>query len=326
MMPQDELDAGVAGEGGEVERPSLFGSFSRADWAALGADRVELSPEALAGLKGINDPISLAEAREIFGPLCRLINLRLEAERAASEAVERAFFHRQPRQTPFIVAVAGSVAVGKSTFSRILRSALAHGATPRRVELVATDGFLMPTQALVQKALMTRKGFPETYDLRRMLRFLADLKSGAPTLEVPVYSHESYDIVPGEFQVVDQPEILIFEGLNVLQTAGESAVVASDFFDLSIYLDAEPADIEGWYVKRFAALQATVFQRPSSYFHHYRDLTPEEARGVAKGIWQSINLPNLMQNIRPTRERADVVFRKNSRHEVDEVWLRHRLR
>lgn len=310
----------------DTDRFSLFDTFSRREWAALGADQFDLTTEVLAELRGIDDPISLSEALEVFGPLSRLVNLRLEAARSSATAVERAMFGREPRVTPFIVGIAGSVAVGKSTFSRILRTVLAGGAVPRTVELVATDGFLFPTETLQQKSLMARKGFPETYDLRRLLRFLADLKAGAPSLEVPVYSHERYDIVEGEFQTVRQPDILIFEGLNVLQTAGETAVVASDFIDLAIYIDADPSAVEAWYVERFASLQATVFQRPNSYFHHYKDLPPEESRAVARSIWQGTNLPNLTQNIRPTRERADVIIRKGESHAVDEIWLRRRLK
>lgn len=300
----------------------MFDTFSPAAWAALGADEFDLTADALAGLKGVNEPITLSEARHVFGPLSRLINLRHSAASTAAAGVERALFGREPRTRPFIVGIAGSVAVGKSTFARILRAALAQGGAPRRVELVATDGFLFPTEILMEKGLMARKGFPETYDLRKMLRFLAELKAGAPTVNVPMYSHELYDIVPGKFQVVRQPDILIFEGLNVLQTAGDTPVVASDFIDFAIYIDAEHDVIENWYVDRFLSLQATVFQRPRSYFHHYRDLSREEAVAVAQDIWRSINLPNLTKNIRPTRERADLVIRKGTSHGVDEVWLR----
>lgn len=303
----------------------LFQTFSRTEWAAFGADEFDLTPEAIVPLIGINERISLSEAREVFGPLSRLLNLRRDAEHRAAVAAERVLYGPALGVPPFIVAIAGSVAVGKSTFARILRSVLAQGPTPPTVELVATDGFLFPGNTLLRRGLMARKGFPETYDLGRMLRFLCDLKAGEPVLNVPVYSHESYDIVAGEFQMIRQPDILILEGLNVLQTAG-AAMAASDFIDFGIYIDADPEVIETWYVNRFAFLQATVFQRPTSYFHHYRDLLPNETRMVARDIWQSTNLPNLIRNIRPTRERADLVICKGESHAVESVWLRRQFR
>jgi type I pantothenate kinase len=225
---------------------------------------------------------------------------------------------------PFVLAVAGSVAVGKSTFSRVLHALLAQ--TGRTVELVATDGFLWPTAVLEGRNLMRRKGFPESYDLERMLAFLAQLREGKSGLRVPVYSHELYDIVPGQFQTISQPQILILEGLNVLQgSSRDGTVVAADYFDFSVYLDADQNDVEQWYVERFSVLQRTVFQRPTSYFHHFKDLRPAEARRTAREIWRSINLPNLLQNIQPTRERASVILRKGRSHAVKEVLWRHSI-
>ena len=236
--------------------------------------------------------------------------------------VESAFLGRPTAPVPYIIGVAGSVAVGKSTFARVLRAMLAQWPAHPRVALVTTDGFLYPTAELERRGLMRRKGFPESYDLRRMLRFLSAAKMGHRHLQGPVYRHERYDIVPDQVQGIDQPDILIFEGLNVLQTVTGAAAVTSDFFDFSIYLDAETAQIEEWYVQRFLALQRTVFQRPSSYFHHYRDLTHAEAVVTARRIWEEINLPNLVENIRPSRERARLVVRKGGLHAVDEIWLR----
>jgi type I pantothenate kinase len=244
---------------------------------------------------------------EVVGPLCSLLDRQLALN---------------PTQ-PHVIAVSGSVAVGKSTFSRVLCALLAQ--SNRTVELIATDGFLWPTAILEKRDLMRRKGFPESYDLESMLSFLADLKAGKRDLRVPVYSHEVYDIVPGQFQTVNRPQLLIFEGLNVLQGSKDSAVVAADYFDFSIYLDADPNDVENWYIDRFSVLQRTVFQRPTSYFHHYKDLRPAETRETGRKIWRTINLPNLLQNIQPTRERATVILRKGRSHAVEEVLWRHSM-
>ncbi len=283
----------------------FFDSFTRSEWARFGAGTYRLSVDALSSLKGINEPMLVSEVDEVIGPLCRLIDLRIE---------EKSTY-------PFVIAVSGSVAVGKSTFSRVLRAVLAQAG--RTVELVATDGFLWPTAILEQRDLMHRKGFPESYDIESMLAFLANLKAGKSVLQVPVYSHELYDIVPGQFQTIILPQVLIFEGLNVLQGSRDNAVAASDYFDLSIYLDADQNDIEQWYVDRFSVLQKTVFQRPTSYFHHYRALRPSEVRKTGRQIWRTINLPNLLQNIQPTRERASVILRKSRSHAVEEVLWRH---
>jgi type I pantothenate kinase len=248
----------------------------------------------------------ISEVEEVIGPLCRLLDIQMEANDTR----------------PFVLAVAGSVAVGKSTFARVLRALLAQAV--RTVELVATDGFLWPTAILETRNLMRRKGFPESYDLERMLVFLAELKEGKPELRVPVYSHELYDIVPGQFQTINQPKVLILEGLNVLQGASrDSDAVAADYFDFSVYLDADENDVEQWYVERFSVLQRTVFQRPTSYFHHFKDLRPVEVRKTGQEIWRSINLPNLLQNIQPTRERASLILRKGQSHAVKEVLWRH---
>ena len=285
----------------------FFDSFTRSQWARFGAGTYRLSADALSSLKGINEPMLVAEVDEVIGPLCRLIDLRIE---------EKSTY-------PFVIAVSGSVAVGKSTFSRVLRAVLAQAS--RTVELVATDGFLWPTAILEQRDLMRRKGFPESYDLESMLAFLANLKAGKSVLQVPVYSHELYDIVPEQFQTIIPPQVLIFEGLNVLQGSRDNAVVAADYFDFSIYLDADQNDIEQWYVDRFSVLQKTVFQRPTSYFHHYKALRPSEVRKTGRQIWRTINLPNLLQNIQPTRERASVILRKDRSHAVEEVLWRHSL-
>jgi type I pantothenate kinase len=297
--------------------------FQRAEWAALRANTpLVLSDADLKKLCGVNEPVSLADVADIYLPLSRFLNLQVMAARSLHGVIESAFLGRPSTPTPYIIGVAGSVAVGKSTFARVLQAMLAQWPAHPRVDLVTTDGFLLNTRTLSERGLMRRKGFPESYDLRRMLKFLSAAKTGARALHGPVYSHEAYDIVSDRMQLVEQPDILIFEGLNVLQTVSGVPAVISDFFDFSIYLDADTAMIEEWYVQRFLLLQRTVFQRPSSYFHHYKDQTHDEAVATARQIWSEINLPNLRDNIRPTRERARLVVRKGDTHAVDEIWLR----
>ena len=296
--------------------------FGRRDWAALRSNTpLTLSDEDLESLRGLNEPMLLDEVTDIHLPLSRLLNLHVAAARNLCR-VKDAFLGRLARRPPYIIAVAGSVAVGKSTFARVLRGLLARWPDHPRVDIVTTDGFLHPNRILEERGLLRRKGFPESYDLRRMVDFLAAVKSGEPEATAPVYSHMTYDIVFEEREVVRQPDVLVFEGLNVLQTERTAPVVVSDFFDFSAYIDAEETDIEAWYVEPFLILQRTAFQNPASYFHHYRDLPLEEARKVARGIWREINLVNLRENILPTRTRADVVLRKHSDHSVGEIWLR----
>jgi len=284
----------------------FYDSFTRQQWARFDAGSYRLAPAVLTLLKGVNEPMPISEVEEVIGPLCGLLDIQMEANGVR----------------PFVIAVAGSVAVGKSTFARVLRALLAQAG--RTVELVATDGFLWSTAILEKRNLMHRKGFPESYDLERMLVFLAELKEGKSALRVPVYSHELYDIVPGQFQTINQPHVLILEGLNVLQgSSRDGAEVAADYFDFSVYLDADEYDVEQWYIERFSVLQRTAFQRPSSYFHHFKDLRPAEVKKMGKGIWRSNNLPNLLQNILSTRERASVILRKNQSHAVKEVLWRH---
>ncbi len=286
--------------------PYFYDLFTRKQWARFDAGSYRLAPAALTLLKGINEPMLVSEVDEVIGPLCRLLDSQIEAYDVR----------------PFVIAVTGSVAVGKSTFARVLRALLAQAG--RTVELVATDGFLWPTAILEKRNLMRRKGFPESYDLERMLLFLAELKAGKAALQVPVYSHNLYNIIPGQFQTINQPQVLILEGLNVLQGwSRDSIAVAADYFDFSVYLDADQNDVEQWYVERFSVLQRTVFQRPTSYFHHFKDLRPAEVRTTGQEIWRSINLPNLLQNIQPTRERASVILRKGQSHVVKEVLWRH---
>lgn len=296
--------------------------MTRSEWAALRSNTpMTLSEDDLVDLRGLNEQIGQEEVEAILLPLSRLLNLHIAAARNLGR-VKDAFLGQPVGRPPYIVALAGSVAVGKSTLARVLRALLARWPDHPRVDIVTTDGFLHPNHILEERGLMRRKGFPESYDLRHMIRFLRDVKAGEPEVDAPVYSHLHYDIVPDERQVVSQPNVLIFEGLNVLQAPNMAPVVASDFFDFSIYLDADEGDLEDWYVERFLILQKTAFRQPSSHFHHYRDLTPAEARKTAREIWRRINLVNLRKNIFQTRQRADLVLRKRPDHSVSEIWLR----
>ena len=306
---------------------SAYVVFGREDWAALRASTpLTLSEADLATLQGVLEQVSLDDVIQIYLPLSRLLNLHFRSARTLS-GVKDEFLGRLVGRRPYVIGIAGSVAVGKSTFARTLQAVLARWPDHPAVALVTTDGFLYPNAVLNERGLMSRKGFPESYDRRRMIEFLADIKAGKAQVEAPVYSHQAYDIVPGERSVVASPDIVIFEGLNVLQTGtvegGRSpSIIVSDFFDFSLYLDAEEAHIQEWYVRRFLKLQRTVFRNPASYFHHYRDLDTERAREVALGIWRDINGLNLRENILPSRERAHVVLRKRADHSIGEVWLR----
>jgi type I pantothenate kinase len=301
--------------------------FARSEWARLRANTpLTLSEADLAELQGLNERVSLAEVEAVYLPLSRLLNLHVAATQNLHTATDT-FLGTLPNPLPYVIGVAGSVAVGKSTFARVLRALLAHWPDHPHVDLVTTDGFLYPNAVLESRGLMQRKGFPESYDVRRLVQFMADIKSGAPVVQAPVYSHQSYDIVPGEYQVVDRPDIVIIEGLNMLQTgdgaSGKGArVFVSDFFDFSIYIDADEEDIEAWYVSRFLALRETVFRDPRSFFHRYSDLTEEQAVQTARDIWRNINGVNLRENIQPTRDRARLVLEKGPDHSIRRVHLR----
>jgi len=300
---------------------SRFVEFTRADWARLRASTpLPLTEPQLRGLVSITERMSLDEVADIYLPLSRLLNLEVAVTQSLRHATATFLGTSTPR-VPFVIGVAGSVAVGKSTASRVLQALLASWPSHPQVSLVTTDGFLLPQRILEARGLERRKGFPESYDVRRLLRFMADVKSGLPEVIAPVYSHLAYDVIPGEVQTVRNPNIVIVEGLNVLQ-AGRGVFV-SDFFDFSIYVDANDADIEQWYVERFLTLRETVFRNPSSYFHRYASLTPEQSRDTALGIWRDINLVNLRENVLPTRERAHLILVKGRDHAVRRVRLRN---
>jgi len=306
---------------------SRFVEFSRAEWSRLrAATPLPLSEPQLRALVGINDPMSLDEVADIYLPLSRLLNLYVAATRSLHAATATFLGNDTPR-VPFVIGIAGSVAVGKSTASRLMQALLSRWPSHPQVDLVTTDGFLYPQRELGARGLAERKGFPESYQVRQLVRFMADVKSGLQEVAAPVYSHLAYDIVPGEAKIVRQPDILIVEGLNVLQTgSGRSGrpmpMFVSDFFDFSIYVDANENDIEQWYIDRFLRLRDTVFKNPSSYFHRYADLSPGDAIETARRIWRTINLVNLHENILPTRERAHLVLQKGRDHAVRNVRLR----
>ncbi|MEG9860927.1 MAG: type I pantothenate kinase [Parvularculales bacterium] len=311
----------------EVGKPLTYRRFSAREWGALRAETpLPLSEDELAQLRGRGETISLSEVEQIYLPLSRLLNLYIAATQTLYES-EREFLGTSHAKTPYIVGLAGSVAVGKSTTARILRTLLARWPNHPRVNLVTTDGFLYPNAVLERRGLMSRKGFPESFDVSALIDFLSDVKSGLSGVSVPVYSHASYDIVPDETLTIDQSDILIVEGLNVLQTSrhGQSYDIqpyVSDFFDFSVFLDADEEIIRHWYIDRFLELRRTAFRDPNAYFHRYAALNDDETKEVANDIWTSINLVNLQRNILPTRARADLVLRKSADHAINEVWLR----
>ena len=299
-----------------TEAGSRFLTFSRDEWAALrAATPLTLREDDLVKLRGINERIDLDEVATVYLPLSRLLNLYVSAWQDLAR-VSSTFLGTMAPRVPYVIGVAGSVAVGKSTFARILQALLARWPDHPQVDLVTTDGFLHPNAVLLERNLMERKGFPESYDTRRLLRFLRELKSGAEETRAPVYSHVVYDIVEDAEVIVKRPDILILEGLNVLQVSGEKAEFVSDYFDFSIYIDADEADIMEWYVERFFTLRETVFKDPNSFFRHFAALSNDEARATAEMIWTTINGRNLSENILPTRSRASLILRKEADHRV----------
>jgi type I pantothenate kinase len=303
--------------------PSPFREIDRADWAALAPSTPQpLSETEIVQLRGLGEPLDMTEVSEVYLPLSRLLNLYASGAKHLHASTGDYLGDRETA-TPFVIGVAGSVAVGKSTIARLLRELLARWADTPRVELVATDGFLYPNAELTRRGIMHRKGFPESYDRRALLRFISAVKSGVPEVRAPFYSHLAYDIVPEAQIVVRQPDILIVEGLNVLQPPLQGQGLAvSDLFDFSIYVDARTSDIATWYVDRFLALKRGAFANPNSFFHRYAGLSDDDARTTAAEIWGSINEPNLVENIQPTRSRATLVLRKSANHAVDRVLLR----
>lgn len=319
-MPMDQLVAN------EVYSP--YRIFSAERWAEFRADTpLTLTEDEVARLRSLNDPVDLDEVRRIYLSLSRLLSAHVEATQLLFRQRQIFFNANDAVKTPFIIGIAGSVAVGKSTTARVLKELLQRWPSSPKVDLITTDGFLLPNDVLRRENLMERKGFPESYDVGALLRFLSAIKSGQRDVRAPLYSHLTYDVLPGSYVTIDRPDILIFEGINVLQTRdlpkdGKFVPFISDFFDFSIYIDAAEELIHRWYIDRFMRLRETAFQNPKSFFHRYSQLSEDAARAIAEGLWANINLKNLRDNIQPTRPRADLVLRKGADHLVEEVALR----
>ncbi|MBD8066464.1 type I pantothenate kinase [Devosia sp. PTR5] len=307
--------------------PDPYLQFTKAEWSKLrDGQPMTLTQADIDRLRSLSDPISLEEAEEVYLPLTRLLSYYVEAVQGLHRVSTR-FLNAPDDRVPFIIGVAGSVAVGKSTTARIIQTLLARWPSSPRVDLVTTDGFLYPNSVLAERGLMERKGFPESYDRGRFVNFLADIKSGKPQVSVPVYSHLVYDVVPGEEVTIDRPDILIVEGLNILQPGelprtGRPILFASDFIDFSIYIDADPEDLEDWFMQRFFRLRETAFRDPTSFFRRFAEMSEEEAGAFGHKVWEEINLNNLLENVLPTRGRADLILKKGKDHRVEEVKLR----
>jgi type I pantothenate kinase len=310
-----------------LAQPNPHREFTRDEWAHLRADApLTLTVDDLVRLQSVNDPISVEEVVAIYLPLSRLLSLYVAATQGLFKATQR-FLGAEDGKMPYVIGIAGSVAVGKSTTARVLKALLSRWPNTPKVELVTTDGFLLSNAELKRLGLMERKGFPESYDASAIVRFLSAVKAGERQVKAPTYSHLTYDVQPGEHTTVDRPDILIFEGLNVLQPGrlardGRAIAFVSDFFDFSIYLDAEEPLLRQWYISRFMRLRQTAFQDPRSFFRRYAELPEAEALAIATGLWEKINLPNLEENILPTRPRASLVLRKGASHLIEHVALR----
>jgi len=310
-----------------IDSISPYLTLSRAEWAALREDTpMTLTADEVARLRSMHDTLDMKEVEEIYLPLSRLLSLYVAATQRLF-IVQQHFLGTAEAKVPYIIGVAGSVAAGKSTTARVLQALLARWPNVPKVDLVTTDGFLLPNAVLEREGLMEKKGFPESYDLSTLLRFLADVKAGRRPVRAPVYSHISYDVVPNQWIEVDRPDILIFEGVNVLQTGlpprdGKAIPYVSDFFDFSVYIDADEDVLRKWYVDRFLTFRDTAFRDPKAYFHRYSNLDDAQATETATSIWERINLVNLHENILPTRQRADLILKQVANHQVQEVALR----
>ena len=323
--PSDDFWAKITKPGAGTVSP--YTRFSANEWAKFRADTpLTLSSEEINRLRSLNDPVNIEEVRRIYLSLSRLLSAHVESSQTLFKQRSR-FLSHKGEKTPFIIGIAGSVAVGKSTTARLIKELMRRWPSSPKVDLITTDGFLLSNATLERRGIMNKKGFPESYDIGAVLRFLSAIKAGRGNVKAPLYSHHTYDVMKGKYAVINRPDILIFEGINVLQSRdmpkdGKAVPFVSDFFDFSIYIDADEHEIENWYISRFMRLRETAFTDPISFFHRYSKIPKEEALMIAQDLWDNINLVNLRNNILPTRPRADLVLRKNAEHLIEDVALR----
>lgn len=305
-----------------MKESDTFYIFNRKEWNKLNtATDIRLTSEELEALRSLNDRISMRDVKEVYLPAIHILNTYIK-HYDNRQIEKKRLLNQSPKTDPYVIGITGSVAVGKSTTARLLQTLLSRMYKDRKVSLITTDGFLYPNDVLKRENLLQRKGFPESYDMPRLIDFMADIKNGKPNVKVPVYSHELYDIVPGEYDIIDQPDILIVEGINVLQLPTNEKIYVSDFFDFSIYIDAKPERVEKWYLQRFGMLLQTAFKDPNNYYATFANKERQEAFEMARKVWAQVNLKNLQENILPTRFRADMILHKTSGHYIDHVLLR----
>lgn len=306
-----------------MEKSNTFYIFDRDEWKSLDTTKnnFRMTDEELEELSALNDQVSLKDVREIYVPLASVLDIFIQGYEEQQGKLKD-LLDTTPKKIPYVIGVAGSVAVGKSTLARLLQNILAHYYKDKKVDLITTDGFLYPNEVLQERQIMDRKGFPESYDMHRLIMFMGDVKSGKPNIQVPKYSHAEYNIVPDEYQIIDQPDILIVEGINTLQLPANEKIYASDFFDYSFYVDAEPRNIEKWYLQRFGILVDTAFRDPDNFYNRFSNVSPEEAFDYAKTVWKEVNFKNLIEYILPTRFRADMIIHKTTDHYIDQILLR----
>lgn len=306
-----------------MDKSNTFYIFDRAEWKALDTTKnnFRMTDEELEQLSALNDQVSLKDVREIYVPLASILDIFIQGYEAQQNKLKN-LLEKETNSTPYVIGIAGSVAVGKSTLARLLQTILAHHYKDKKVDLITTDGFLYPNKILEEQDIMDRKGFPESYDMHRLITFMGDVKSGKENIHVPKYSHDVYDIIPNAYEIIDRPDILIVEGINTLQLPANEKIYASDFFDFSFYVDAEPENIEMWYLQRFGILVDTAFQDPDNYYNRFSDISREEAFAFAKDIWRTVNYENLTEYILPTRFRADMIIHKTTNHYIDQILLR----
>ena len=305
-----------------MQKSNTFYIFDREDWTSLNtAENFSMTDQELEELSALNDNVSLKDVREIYVPLASILDIFIKNYNKEQKHLKK-LLNLEPERVPYVIGIAGSVAVGKSTLARLLQTILSQYYKDKKVDLITTDGFLYPNEVLEERGIMNRKGFPESYDMHRLITFMGDVKSGKPNVKVPKYSHAVYNIVPGEFHEIDRPDILIVEGINTLQLPTNEKIYASDFFDFSFYVDAEPDNIENWYLQRFGILVDTAFRDPKNYYNRFANIERSQAFDYAKKVWKEVNYKNLVNYILPTRFRADAIIHKTTNHYSDQILLR----